>query len=384
MAAQAILSVLYRTSAAARLPFIPRLPLRLSLVLLRLQARRQKEFRSLITRFAKQAGSMLNSNVEIIEDGPTIASLIYRTAPPGFMRHPLLLRGAIYVPIFGGDGVRAALKVKPRVVLRFDEQVRNYLRDLAWQIERRAEDLKQSEEEEQFNACVEELRRILPQDVPEAAGFSLSGRYRPDIPVRADYYDYFKLDTEKIALVLADVPGRGNPAVLLAKLLQSTARRCATADASPGEVCVRINQEVCRSLAPATVIRLFYAVLDISRRQISFSNAGHHPPYLVRRNGGCYQFDAGGPFLGLSPDAVYDEATFDLVAGDRLAIYSDGLVSAGEHRGNGEEFGSDRLIDILRKHPLSDANDLCGFLMGELDRHSGQRDDVALVTMTLR
>jgi sigma-B regulation protein RsbU (phosphoserine phosphatase) len=122
-------------------------------------------------------------------------------------------------------------------------------------------------------------------------------------------------------------------------------------------------------------------VLDTANRQIVFTNAGHHPPYLVRRNGGCYQLDAGGPMLGLSSDAAYEEATLDLVPADRLASYSDGLIRAGEKRDN--PFGPDRLIGILRLHPLSDAEDLVRFVLNEIDRQNDRSDDITLLMLTL-
>jgi phosphoserine phosphatase RsbU/P len=289
------------------------------------------------------------------------------------------------VRILGHDyEIRAVLKAKPKTSRYFDGYERRYLAGVAWQIQHRAKAFKEREEEQEFEACLAELRSILPKGAPEPRGFSLGGGWRAGGPVRGDYYDFFNLDDAKIALIVADMPGRGQPAVALAKSLQTIVKTHTEADVSPSEVCVRINQEVCRSFAPGTLIRFCYGVLDTACRQISFSNAGHHPPYLVRRNGGCYQFDAGGPPLGAFPDAAYDEALLDLVPGDRLAVYTDGLVCAGEHRGEDQQFGAERLIDILRKHPLSDANDLRSLVMSELERFGLLRDDAALLTVTVR
>jgi serine phosphatase RsbU (regulator of sigma subunit) len=383
MPVQAVLGMLHRTSAAAGLPFVPRLPLRLSLWVLGRQAQRQNDFRSLVSDSAKGAGSMLNTHVEIIEDGPTIAALVYRQ-PALHTWNAVDLPGATLVRICGYDGeIRAILKLKPKTRRLFGDPEREYLRELARQIEKRAEAFKERESDEDFKTCIAEIRSILPQAAPEVRGFTLNGKWLAGHSVRGDYYDFFRLDDAKIALIVADGPGRGQPAIALTRSLQTILRTYATADASPAEVCVRTNQEVCRSFAAGTVIRLFYAVVDTQRKEISFSNSGLHPPYLVRRKGACYQFDIGGPVLGALPDAAYEETTFDLIPGDRFAIYTDGLVRAGEHRGEDQEFGSGRLIDILRKHPLSNAKDLCNLVLSEWDGFRG-RDDVALVTMTVR
>ena len=129
-----------------------------------------------------------------------------------------------------------------------------------------------------------------------------------------------------------------------------------------------------------TAVERKWHSLDTAHPHISFTNAGHHPPHLVRRDGHCNQLDAGGAILGASPHSIYEESEIDLTSRDWLAIYSDGLIQNGDLPDRA--LPADILIEILRIHPLSNASQLAAFVMAEAQRVNPS-DDVMLMTIAV-
>ncbi|HEV2233765.1 MAG TPA: PP2C family protein-serine/threonine phosphatase, partial [Terriglobia bacterium] len=197
-------------------------------------------------------------------------------------------------------------------------------------------------------------------------GFTIAGAWQPAKMVGGDYYDVFKLSETQLALVVADVSGKGVPAALLMSNLQATAKAYATLEFSPKSLCDKVNRAICKSISSGKYITFFYAVLDLEGHRLTYTNAGHNPPLIAGRDGVCRRLEAGGVVLGFFADAGYEQASIDLVPGDRLVMFTDGITEAADS--NGREFGEERLIALLGEHSAASAADLRDTIMRDVNQ----------------
>jgi sigma-B regulation protein RsbU (phosphoserine phosphatase) len=188
-------------------------------------------------------------------------------------------------------------------------------------------------------------RSLFPRDRPVVEGLDLAAESRPCHQVGGDYYDFIPLDGGRLALVVADVSGKGTPASILMASVHASLRATAGATA-PADLLGRLNRFVCASTQDSRYVTLFYGEFDPSTRRFRYVNCGHIPPCLVRAGGEVERLREGGPVIGLLGEAVYDEGEVELGAGDLLAIVTDGVTEAlspGE-----EEFGDGRVCESLK------------------------------------
>jgi phosphoserine phosphatase RsbU/P len=208
----------------------------------------------------------------------------------------------------------------------------------------------------------EEARRIqralLPDTDPVIPGYAVDGVCLELSAVGGDWYDYVRLDTEIWGLVLGDVCGKGTAAALLMAATRALLRRAAATTRSPAEVLARVNEAMLRDIPEGRFVTLVYLVLDVQTGKVTLANAGHPSPLLVdsRLRPRQLHTEEGYP-LGVMA-CEFSELQTQLEPGDRLLVYSDGLVEATSR--GGEEYGLSRLIgcccgqDVSAKHLLAD------------------------------
>ncbi len=217
---------------------------------------------------------------------------------------------------------------------------------------------------------------LLPRSAPEIEGFRLEAVCAPAGAVGGDWYDYIPLADGRLALVLADVSGKGMPAALLMSAARGIVRSLAPFAGGPAEVLTRVNQTLLADFPTGRYITMVYAVLDPRRRTLTFASAGHPWPLLCHSDDvRPLHADAGLP-LGLLP-CEFTEHTIKLCADFRLLFYTDGISEALNH--GDEEFGSSRLHDLLAR------ND-CGIpqLMEAIREFRGDRaqsDDATVILL---
>jgi len=136
------------------------------------------------------------------------------------------------------------------------------------------------------------------------------------------------------------------PAALLMSNLQAVVKGLATENTSPKELLEKVNRVMCRNTTEAKFITLFYGLLDVDRKTLQYTSAGHNPPVLTREDGVQVRLEQGGLILGVFEESVYDQGEIDLRPGDRLVMFTDGLSEAVD--GDGEEFGEKRLAEASR------------------------------------
>ncbi len=225
---------------------------------------------------------------------------------------------------------------------------------------------------------------LMPKTLPQIDGFDIAATWKPARTVGGDYYDVLKFSDQHTALCIADVAGKGMPAALLMSNVQAVLKSVASDFVESAEVCVRVNKVVCDNIVSHRFITCFYALLDTQNKKLSYSNAGHCPPMLIR-DGACLRLKEGGPVLGIFPDRPYAQSELELRRGDCLVLFTDGVTEA--RNAGGREFGEEHLealvTGLLTDEPQLRAGDLRDRIMGAVDEFSDGEvyDDATLMVV---
>jgi serine phosphatase RsbU (regulator of sigma subunit) len=224
----------------------------------------------------------------------------------------------------------------------------------------------------------------LPKEVPTLEGWQISPFYRPAREVGGDFYDFHFLSEGRVGLVVGDATGKGVPAALVMSTTLGMLQLAAGAldSSSPGEVLSRVNETLFARIPPNMFVTCFYAILDPESATLSYANAGHDLPYVLRGSGGeCEELRARGMPLGLMPQMSYEEKEIVLQEGDSALFYTDGFVEA--HDPQREMFGFPRLQTLVAEH--AEEGPLVDVLLEELYSFVGegweQEDDITLLTL---
>ncbi len=224
--------------------------------------------------------------------------------------------------------------------------------------------------------------RLVPS-APLALGpWRAEGRLVPARQVGGDLYDYFAIDPARVALLIADVAGKGVPAALLVSTVAGTVRAFADGRLSPREVVTQVNRAAVRSAAAGKFVTFFYAELDHARGRLRFVNAGHNHPRLRRAGGALEPLAAGGLPLGLFEDAAFEEAELELQPGDGLLLFSDGISEAVD--AFEQEYGEARLEALWREHGPGPCDSVLDRVYADVLAFRGeaaQNDDMTMVVV---
>jgi phosphoserine phosphatase RsbU/P len=185
---------------------------------------------------------------------------------------------------------------------------------------------------------------ILPGAFPESADFRVAARYVPMASVAGDLYDFLVAGDRQAGLFIADVSGHGIPAALIASMVKMAAVSQSEHAAQPAQVLAGMNAALCGN-TQGQFVTAAYVHLDAVARELRYAAAGH-PAMLLLRGGAVSEIAENGLLLGAAQDAIYADKTLSLEAGDRLVLYTDGLVEARNEQG--ELFGEERFNAALR------------------------------------
>lgn len=183
-------------------------------------------------------------------------------------------------------------------------------------------------EQEEFEEARAVGEALLPRTIPEVPGLEIATTSQPMRTLGGDYFDVIELGDGKLGICIADVIGKGMPAALLMSNVQATVRTLAAESMAPSELVARLNQSVQRNTTPGKFVTFFYCVVDPNAHQVTYTDAGHCAPILVRASGEIARLDAGGAVLGVFPKWAYEQATVSLEPGDRLVLFTDGVTEA--------------------------------------------------------
>ena len=224
---------------------------------------------------------------------------------------------------------------------------------------------------------------LLPKTVPQVTGYEIAHAWRPARVVSGDYFDVLKFNEARLGCCIADVVGKGMPAALLMSNVQAAVKAFASEAVMPAELCQKVNRVVCGNIAANKYITFFYACLDAAARRLTYANAGHNPPLLIRPDGTMAELAEGGTVLGAFPEWVYTQETIDLGPGDRVVLFTDGVTEIRSPEG--EEFGEARLYELLRANRGRSAAALQALVMEAIGDFSGGDfgDDATLIVIAV-
>jgi len=221
--------------------------------------------------------------------------------------------------------------------------------------------------------------RMLPDHAPNVPGVELAGFNLPCRTVGGDYYDFFPYPDGKVGLTLGDVSGKGMPASLMMAELHARVQVLAEDPGDLGPFMVRLNKTTCAKCPSNRFVTFFFCVLNPDTGDLSYANAGHNPPILVRANGTAEMLDGGGPVLGILAAAPYQEMRAKLDHGDMLVLYSDGVTEANNP--DFEQFDDERFIQVLKQHrhqPATAIVEAVTRAVTEFCAGAAQADDITL------
>ena len=227
-------------------------------------------------------------------------------------------------------------------------------------------------------------RALLPSVMPAIPGCEIAALWEPASDFGGDCYDVLRLGGGHVGVSIADVTGKGLPAAFLMSNLQASVRAFAAQQSSPRYVAEGINRALCGNRALRTFVTFFYAVIDTITRTLTFSNAGHNPPILVRADGSVERLSVGGLVLGVRQSALYEQREMRIVAGDRLVLFTDGLTEA--ENAAGVDFGDERLVETVVSYRDQPAGALLEQVFAKVREFTGGRftDDATLITIAIR
>ena len=215
-------------------------------------------------------------------------------------------------------------------------------------------------------------------------GFVFSAAWRAAGTIGGDYLAAFPVGSQRAALCVADVSGKGLPAALLMSSLQAALKSAASEDVNPVDLCSQLNKLLNSDLPLNKFVTCFYGLLDVQRRVLRFTNAGHNPPLLIRANGAAEHLTTGGRVLGAFPDSTYQQGEIVLQSGDRLVLFTDGITEV--RNAAGEEFGEARLRQLLTGEHARSAADLQQLVMDRVTKFCAGHfeDDAALMVVEVK
>jgi len=240
--------------------------------------------------------------------------------------------------------------------------------------------------EQELRVAQDFQKMLLPKQCPQVPGVEIGAVSLPALEVGGDFYDFFWLDSDRLGIVIADVAGKGIPGALIMSMVRSVVRAESPHATSPRAVLERVNQTVFADTRERVFITMMFAILDLSRRTLTFARAGHEPLVAYSRStGGMRLLAPEGIALGLVDNHLFSvirDQEVPLENGDVVVLYTDGVIEAMDERDR--EYGQERFLDMLRTHVEMPAEDLIHALVTDVRhfaRSGRQSDDITLVVL---
>lgn len=287
------------------------------------------------------------------------------------------------VPIWGGVFARFRdIDGNSFALVSFDEVTHRL------ELQRRAEVEKQESEQRahrELEIAKQVQARLFPQRQPQLKGLEYDGVCIQARKVGGDYYDFLDLGEARLGLVIGDIAGKGIAAALLMANLQANVRsQCAVALDQPQRLLRSVNHLFRENTPEGSFATLFFAEYDDNVGRLRYANCGHLSALLRRCDGTMERLDSTGTVLGVFADwdcAIYER---QFHCGDTFVLYTDGVTES--FNSNGDEFGEERLIEVLERHRELCCKDLLASILEEVRKFSAheQHDDITLIVARRR
>jgi sigma-B regulation protein RsbU (phosphoserine phosphatase) len=226
---------------------------------------------------------------------------------------------------------------------------------------------------------------ILPRRAPVFDSFDLAGRNESLENVGGDFFDFIPLSPKILGVAIADASGHGLPAALQVRDIYMGLRMGLGRDYKIVRTIERLNKIIHESILTSRFVSMFYGELELNGNFL-YVNAGHPPPFHLDAAGDVTFLEAGGVVLGPLADASYERGFVAVERGDLLVLYTDGIVEA-RARGGGDEYGVDRLVEVVRRFRLKSAEEIVDAVFADVSRFGeggAAADDLTVVVVRNR
>lgn len=229
---------------------------------------------------------------------------------------------------------------------------------------------------------------FLPKQNPKIKNVQIASVCIPAFEVGGDYYDFIKLSENKIGITIGDVSGKGTQAAFYMTLAKGFLKAIAKNFDSPSEVLSRMNELFYENVERGRFISMIYAVLDMENRTMKIARAGHNPVLISQHSSDITLVTPKGLALGLEKGLIFNqvisEETITLERGSTFVFYTDGFTEAVNSKS--EEFGLERIKQIIDKYSFESAENLLGILQSEVKKFIGkthQHDDMTMIIVKI-
>lgn len=264
------------------------------------------------------------------------------------------VRSFLAVPLQTGDRVIGLIYVDNAAIVRpFSHEDLDLLTVMANVAAIRIEHARLAEVEQNEKLMELELAQaseiqlsLLPTAAPALDGYDIAGYNLPCRTVGGDYYDFVRYKDERLGVVVGDVSGKGLPAALMMSSLQARVHMLVETSPDPASAVTILNRNLAERCPAGKFVTFFYGLLDPATGRLTYSNAGHNYPLLLRASGEVEELTGSGMVLGIFPSLDYESRETKLDPGDMLVLFSDGVTEARSPQTD-EEFGNSRLVEFL-------------------------------------
>ncbi len=298
---------------------------------------------------------------------------------PSIKKEGSTLTTEVYIPTFRGRGAYLWAKATPLYdpsgkLLGAIESIRDMtgLREVEGKLERSKSELRIASDIQ---------RSFLPEHIPPLNDFDMAATSIPAMEVGGDFYDFIPGD-RRLGMVIADVSGKSIPAALFMALSRTIVRANATHHEKGTEVLQDANDMIAADSRSGMFVTLFYGVLDERSGTLIYANAGHPPPLLLRGDGKLEDLEVTGIALGAIGGVKYQERQIDILPGDIMVLYTDGVNEAINSRE--EQYGLDRLCKAVRRSRHLSASGIMENILQDISLFAGgqaQFDDITMIVV---
>jgi sigma-B regulation protein RsbU (phosphoserine phosphatase) len=227
---------------------------------------------------------------------------------------------------------------------------------------------------------------LMPARLPQIPGYEIAAYYKPSLDVGGDYYDFMQADDDHLALLVADVSGKGVPGALVMVETRAYTRSLASRIVDVRRIVTDVNALLHEDIPRGMFVTMFLGILDLKRHSISCVSVGHNPMVYYRASTStCHLVNPNGLALGIDRGPVFErvlkEKSIQLNPGDRLVVYTDGVVEAmnAAH----ELYTPERFYKKIKEHAALESSEFIHAIVRSVEDHQGdgpQHDDITIVT----
>jgi sigma-B regulation protein RsbU (phosphoserine phosphatase) len=243
--------------------------------------------------------------------------------------------------------------------------------------------LEQQRHEEQLSFATDIQSRLLPRDQPEQEGIDFYIHYEPCEAIGGDFYDHFPMADGRTCMIMGDAEGHGLSAALLMATVRAYIRASLNDDFTPAQLLSGVNDLVSRDPGYSGFLPMVCFIFDSENQKLTFANAGHERPMLIRRAGELKTLDVTGPIIGIEEGMAFEEEEVALNRDNILLYFTDALTDGINH--DGEPFGRERIEAIAASADGASLNSIAARLITDWKAHTASEpeDDITLMLARL-